>query len=73
MGKAFWKGRDAVQDNHRTGRPHVENNTLQLLSSLLDADRQRTARELAAEVGVCYKIVLHILHNFLGYHELAAR
>ena len=38
--KASRKGRDAVQDNLCTGRrPHVENNTGQLLASLLDADR----------------------------------
>ena len=45
--------RDAVQDNFHTGRPHVENNTLQLIASLLDADHRWTARELAAEVGLC--------------------
>ncbi|KAJ4450034.1 hypothetical protein ANN_01441 [Periplaneta americana] len=48
--KAFREGRDAVQDNLRTGRPRVEDNTVQLLASLLDADRRWTARELAAEV-----------------------
>ena len=37
--KAFREGRDAVQDNLRTGQPHVENNTVQLLASLLSADR----------------------------------
>ncbi|KAJ4450854.1 hypothetical protein ANN_02285 [Periplaneta americana] len=49
--KAFREGRDAVQDNLHTGRPRVEDNTVQLLASLLDADRRWTARELAAEVG----------------------
>ena len=42
--KAFWEGRDAFQDNIRTGQPRVENNTVQLLASLLDADHQCTAR-----------------------------
>ena len=51
--EAFWEGRNAIQDNLHTGRPHVDNNTVQLLASLLDADRRWTARELAAEVGVC--------------------
>ena len=37
-------------DNLRTGRPHAENKTVQLLGSLLDADRQWIARELAAEI-----------------------
>ncbi|PSN55477.1 hypothetical protein C0J52_02590 [Blattella germanica] len=60
---AFRVGRDVVNDNPRTGRPHVENNTVQLLASLLDVDRRWTARELAAEVGVCHKTVLHILHD----------
>ncbi|KAJ4448689.1 hypothetical protein ANN_00079 [Periplaneta americana] len=41
--KAFQEGRDAVQENFRTGRPHVENNTVELLASLLDADRRWTA------------------------------
>ena len=31
-----------------------------------------TARELAAEVGVCHKTVLHILHDILGYRKIAA-
>ena len=37
--KAFREGRDAVQDNLHTGRSHAENTTVQLLTSLLDADR----------------------------------
>ena len=64
--KAFRKGRDVVQGNLRTGRPHVENNTAQLIASLLDADRRWTARELTAEVGVYKKTLLHILHDILG-------
>ena len=62
--KAFWEGRDAEQDNLRTGRPHVENNSVQLLASLLDADRRWTVRDLAAEVGVCHKTVLHFCTAF---------
>ena len=30
-------------------------------------------RELAAEVGVCHKTVVYILHDILGYRKLAAR
>ncbi|PSN44797.1 DDRGK domain-containing protein 1 [Blattella germanica] len=41
---SFRVGRDVVNDNPRTGRPHVENNTVQLLASLLDVDRRWTAR-----------------------------
>ena len=48
MGQSVPEGTDAVQDNPRIGRPHVENNTVQLLASLLDADRRWTVRELAA-------------------------
>ena len=50
----------------------MENNTVQLLASLLDADHRWTTRELAAEVGACHKTVLHILHDILGYRKLAA-
>ena len=67
----FWEGRDAIQDNLHTGRPHMENNTVQLLACLLDAGCWWTARELALEVWVCHKTVLHILHNILGYCKLA--
>ncbi|KAJ4430148.1 hypothetical protein ANN_22358 [Periplaneta americana] len=49
--KTFREGRHAVQDNLRTGRSRVDDNIVQLLASLLDADRRWTARELAAEVG----------------------
>ena len=31
MVRVFWEGRYAVQDNLHTGRPHVKNNTVQLL------------------------------------------
>ena len=71
--KEFRKGRDAVQDNLRTGRPRVEKNTVQILASIFDTERRWTARELAVEVGVCHKTVLHILHDILGYRNLAAR
>ena len=57
---------------YRTGRQLAENNTVQLLVSLLDADRRWTARELTLEVGVCHKPMLHILHDVLGYRKLAA-
>ena len=50
----------------------MESNRVQLLASLLDADCRWTARELGAEVGVCHKTVLHILHDILGYRKLAA-
>ena len=36
----------------------MENNTVQLLASLLNADRRWTAREVAAEDGVCHKTVV---------------
>ncbi|PNF26439.1 hypothetical protein B7P43_G16450 [Cryptotermes secundus] len=70
--KLFCEGRDAIQDSHRLGRPHVDNHTIQLLASLLDADRRWAAWELAAEVAVCHKTVLHILHDILGYRKIAA-
>ncbi|KAJ4431811.1 hypothetical protein ANN_20416 [Periplaneta americana] len=41
--KTFREGRDAVQDNLHTGRPRVEDNTVQLLASLLDADGLRVS------------------------------
>ena len=43
--KAIRESRDAVQENFHTGRPHVENNTVELLY----ADRRWTANELAAK------------------------
>ena len=43
--KAFWEDRDAVEYNLRS---------VQLLASLLDADRRWTECELAAELGVCH-------------------
>ncbi|PNF18472.1 hypothetical protein B7P43_G08996 [Cryptotermes secundus] len=71
--KLFREGWDAIQDSHRSGPPHVDNQTIQLLASLLDVDRRWTAWELAAEVGVCHKTVLHILHDILVYRKIAAR
>ena len=71
--KMFREGREAVRDNIHTGRRHEKTNTVQLLVSLSDADRRWTERELAAEVGVCHKIVFQILHDILGYRKLAVR
>ena len=45
---------------------------VQLLVFLLDANCCRTARELAADVEVCHKTMLHILHDILGYCKLTA-
>jgi len=70
--KLFREGRDSIQDSHRSGRPHVDDHTIELLASLLDVERRWTAQELAAEVGVCHKTVLHILHDILGYRKIAA-
>ena len=39
----------------------------------MDAHRRWTARELIAEVGVCHRTVLYILHDILCYRKLAAR
>ena len=50
----------------------MENNTDQLLPSLMDADRRWTACELMAEVGVRHKTVLYILHDILCYRKPAA-
>ncbi|PSN49044.1 Phosphatidylinositide phosphatase SAC1 [Blattella germanica] len=68
---AFRVGRDVVNDNPRTGRPHVENNTVQLLASLLDVDRRWTARELAAEVGVDHRGGEGLLEK--SYGEMVTR
>ena len=53
--KAFREGRDAVQDNLRTGWSQGENNTVELFASQFDADRRWTVRELTAELVVCHK------------------
>ena len=52
--------------------PCGEQNTVQLLASILDTDRRETARELAAEVGVGHKTVLQILHDILDYRTCSA-
>ena len=43
--KEFQEGRDAVQDNLRTGRPQAENKTIQLLASLVVYDLLATTRD----------------------------
>ena len=70
--KLFREGRDAVQDNLHRGRSHVENNKVQVLASLMHADRQWTARDLAAEIGVCHKTVLYVLHDILRPQSCSA-
>jgi hypothetical protein len=65
--------RACVQGNPRTGRAVVGEHTVQLLDSLLEADRRWTSRELAVEVGLCHKRVLHILHDILRFRQIAAR
>ena len=53
--KAFREDRDVVQNNLRTGRTHMEKNTVQLLASLLNADRRWTACELVVESSLWMK------------------
>jgi hypothetical protein len=47
--KLFREGRDAIQESRRSGRPHIDSHTIQLLASLLEVNRQWAARELVAE------------------------
>ena len=56
----------------RSGQPPFKDSIWRTtqLNSLLPC---WTTRELAAEFGVCHKTVLHILHDILGYRELADR
>ena len=70
MVKAFQEGRDAVQDNPSIGLPHIENSTVQLLPFLLDAECRWIVCELAVEIGVCHKTVLHILHDIDGVSNI---
>ncbi|KAJ4432752.1 hypothetical protein ANN_21390 [Periplaneta americana] len=78
--KAFREGRDADQDNLRTGRPRVEDNTVQLLASLLDADRRWTAQRKSEYVTklcstFCKTLVVQnpiILHDIARSHTAAA-
>jgi hypothetical protein len=65
------EGREALQDSHHLGCPHVHSHTVQLLASLMDVDYQWAVGKLAAEVGVCHKALLHILHDILGYRKIA--
>ena len=50
----------------------MENNKVQLLAFLLNADRRWTVRELAWNSEFDTKL-LHILHDILDYRKLAAR
>ena len=68
----FRESRDAVQDNFHTRLTHVENNAVYILLPHLDTDCPWTARELAGEVGVYHKTLLHNLHDILDYRKLAA-
>jgi len=36
--KLFREGRDSIQDSCSSGRPHVDNHTIELLASLLDVE-----------------------------------
>ena len=40
MGEIVREGRDSIQDSRRSGRPHVDNHTIDLLASLLDVERR---------------------------------
>jgi len=68
--KFFREGRVTIQDSHRLGRPHVDKHTIELLVSLLDVERRWTARELAAEAGVCHKPCSTFCTTFLATAKL---
>ena len=69
----FWKAKDDVQDNFRTELSHVENNTVQLLASLLDAYHWWTAHgHLVLQNSIFFNIVQGLTPLLLSWTSCAA-
>ena len=64
--KAFREDREVVRDNLCRGRPHVENNTVQLLLPCWMLIAGGLCVSIVAKVGLCHKTVLHILDDILS-------
>ncbi|GFW68625.1 hypothetical protein TNCV_529791 [Trichonephila clavipes] len=67
----FRERRNVTENQHSAGLPQVDNEIIQLVIGLLEADRRWTSRELASEVGKYHETVLGILQNILEYGKIA--
>ncbi|KAJ4434378.1 hypothetical protein ANN_22938 [Periplaneta americana] len=70
--KAFREGRDGVQNKLRTGRPRVEDNTVQLLAWMLIADGLRKVRPTQSAVMEMF-IVAYDIDGVILHHAVPPR
>lgn len=71
--QAFKGGRDNVSHMPRSGHPPVSENDVQTVSALVEADRNCTIRELAADTGLALSTLHRILKIRLRMRKIASR
>lgn len=73
--KRFREGRDAVDDDDRSGRPSTSktDDTVQKVRQRLDQDRRMSVRMLAEEIGVPKSVVHRILTEDFNMRKVCAK
>ena len=70
---AFRDGRERVEHRPRSGHPPVSDENVQLVSALVEVDRNVTIRKLEQNTGLAHSTVLHILKDLLKMRKIASK
>ena len=70
---AFRDVRERVEHMPRSGHPPVSDENVQLVSALVEVDRNVPIRQLEQDTGLAHSTVLHILKDFLKMRKIASK
>ena len=70
---AFRDGRECVENMRRSGHPPVSDENVQLVSALVEVDRNITIRQLEQDTGLAHSTVIHILKDLLKMRKIASK
>ena len=70
---AFRDGRERVEHMPRSGHPPVSDENVQLVSALVEVDRNVTIRQLEQDTALAHSTVFHILKDLLKMRKIASK
>ena len=70
---AFRDGCECLEHMPRSGHPPVSDENVQLVSALVEVDRNVTIRQLERDTGLARTIVLHILKDLLKMRKIESK
>ena len=70
---AFRDGHERVEHMPRSGHPPVSDENVQLVSALVEVDRNVTIRQLEQDTGLAHSTVFHILKDLLKMKKIASK